>query len=263
MQLSRFQIVSIFFVILLIHVVAGIYFSGYTWWHIVACIILYIAILALGSIFIRFSFYIKSQNRLPLIQLKFDGGQFQMDATSKRVALTFDDGPATYTGQILDILQKEKIPATFFLIGKNIAGNESLAKRMTDEGHSIGNHSYFHGFNFDWQSTLKMVAEIEQTNAAIKGVTGVETAIFRPPYGVTTPNLAKAIKHCNMKSIGWSLRSMDTVAKDADKLLQKILNSVKAGDIILLHDSCAITLAILPQLIAQLKERNFIFERIM
>lgn len=177
----------------------------------------------------------------------------------KEVALTFDDGPAEYTEAVLDILKRENVKATFFVIGKNISNREILLKRMQAEGHTIGNHSFNHGFNFDWQSAAKMQEEIELTNQAIEGVTDAPVTLFRPPYGVTNPNLGKALRNSGLKSIGWSLRSMDTVAKDKQQLLNKILTKVKAGDIILLHDRCAITADILPELITALKKRGFGF----
>lgn len=223
------------------------------------CLIVFIVVSVLGSINIQWNFYLKSLNKLPILNVKFDKGQLSINQRGNRVALTFDDGLAEHTTAILDILKKEKIPATFFLIGKNIAGNEAVLQRMKAEGHSIGNHSFDHGFHFDWQSAAKMQEEIEHTNQIIEAVTGNATNLFRPPYGVTNPNLAKAIRNSNMRSIGWSLRSKDTVAKSEVKLLRKILRKVKPGDIILLHDRCSITAAILPELIATLKKRGFEF----
>ncbi len=99
---------------------------------------------------------------------------------------------------------------------------------MADHGHAIGNHSFNHRINFDWQSAAAMQAELEQCSAAIQSVTGEPVKLFRPPYGVTNPNLAKAVAHCGLKSIGWNLRSMDTVAKEEAKLLKKILRRGKA-----------------------------------
>jgi len=183
----------------------------------------------------------------------------QVHQTQKQIALTFDDGPAEQTATILDILKKEKIKATFFLIGKNIEGRENLIRRMPDEGHSIGNHSFHHGFHFDWQSAQKMKDELQLTNEAIRNITGQEVKLFRPPYGVTNPNLAKAVANTGLRSIGWSLRSMDTVAKEETALLQKILGKVKSRDIILLHDRCEVTAKMLPALITALKERNYSF----
>lgn len=243
----------------MLHIAAGVFFDGYSAWWILLCLVVFIVVLVLGSINIQWNFYLKSLNKLPILNVKFDKGQLSINQRGNRVALTFDDGPAEHTTAILDILKREKIPATFFLIGKNIKGNEAVLQRMKAEGHSIGNHSFDHGFHFDWQSAAKMQEEIEHTNQIIEEVTGNATNLFRPPYGVTNPNLAKAIYNSNMRSIGWSLRSKDTVAKSEAQLLRKILRRVKPGDIILLHDRCSITAAILPELIATLKKRGFEF----
>jgi peptidoglycan/xylan/chitin deacetylase (PgdA/CDA1 family) len=243
----------------LLHIAAGVYFNGYSAWWLLACILAFIIVLVLGSIYIRWNFYFRSVNKIPLLNVKFDQEKFSVINRGKEVALTFDDGPAEHTETVLDILKRENVKATFFVIGKNIANREILLKRMQAEGHSIGNHSFNHGFNFDWQSLAKMQEEIELTNQTIEAVTGTPVALFRPPYGVTNPNLAKALRNSNLKSIGWSLRSMDTVAKDKQQLLNKILTKVKAGDIILLHDRCAVTADILPELIAALKKRGFDF----
>ncbi len=256
---SKFQYTILFFILLLLHVAAGVYFNGYSAWWLLVCVLVCFIVLTLGSIFIGWNFYLRSVNHLPFLSVKFDGGQLSVQQRGKQVALTFDDGPAAYTAQILDCLDRENIQATFFLIGKNIAGNEPVLQRMKAAGHSIGNHSFDHGFNFDWQSAAKMQEEIERTNVAIETVTGTPVKLFRPPYGVTNPNLAKAIRNSSMKSIGWNLRSMDTVAKDPHTLLDKILKKVKSGDIILLHDRCAITADMLPELIAALKKRDFSF----
>lgn len=215
--------------------------------------------LVLGSIYIGWNFYLSSVNRLAMLNVKFDKGQFSLQQRGRQVALTFDDGPAAYTGAILDCLKKEQVPATFFVIGKNIAGREALLQRIKAEGHSLGNHSFHHGFHFDWQSAAKMQTEIEQTNATIAAVTGDTIKLFRPPYGVTNPNLAKAIRNSNMRSIGWSLRSMDTKARSAKVLLEQIMQKVKTGDIILLHDRCAVTAEMLPALIAALRDKGYGF----
>lgn len=243
----------------MLHVAAGVYFNGYSAWWLPACIIAFITILVLGSIYIQWNFYFRSVNKIPLLHVKFDQEKFSVINRGKEVALTFDDGPAEYTEAVLDILKREKINATFFIIGKNIVGRETLLKRIQAEGHSIGNHSFGHSFNFDWQSAAKMQEEIALTNKAIESVTGTPVTLFRPPYGVTNPNLGKALRNSNLKSIGWNLRSMDTVAKDEKKLLNKILTRVKTGDIILLHDRCSITATILSELIATLKKRGFGF----
>jgi peptidoglycan/xylan/chitin deacetylase (PgdA/CDA1 family) len=257
---SKFSYSLLFFILLLLHVAAGVYFNGYSPWWLLWCTLAYTVVLVIASIKIQWNFYFKSLHKLPILKISFEKGQFQVLQSQKQIALTFDDGPAQHTAAILDILKKEKVKATFFLIGKNIQGNENIVQRMFAEGHSIGNHSFSHGFNFDWQSASKMTDELHQTNEAISNLIQQEVKLFRPPYGVTNPNLGKAIQNTGLKSIGWSLRSMDTVAKDEKALLQKILKQIKTRDIVLLHDSCAITAAILPDLIIELKKRGFSFD---
>lgn len=178
------------------------------------------------------------------------------------VALTFDDGPSIETSRILDILKREKVEAAFFCIGKNVQSQPELIKRWEEENHLIGNHSYNHGFHFDWKSAVAMREEIEKTNKTIENITGKKPRLFRPPYGVTNPNLAKAIKSSQMHSIGWSVRSYDTTARDPEKLLARILKQTNSGDVILLHDSMKITADILTDLIAAIRSKGFSFARV-
>lgn len=201
----------------------------------------------LGAIYIRWNFFLTSYNK---------------GVDNKTIALTFDDGPGAETAPILDILKEQNVPATFFNIGKNAAGNHDMLKRMDAEGHAIGNHSYSHGFNFDWQSAAAMSAEIEKTNDVITNVIGKTPRLFRPPYGVTNPNLARAVDKTKMHSIGWSLRSFDTKAKDPQTLLDGILKQLKGGDIILLHDTKPITREILTDLIINARKKGFTFVRV-
>lgn len=175
------------------------------------------------------------------------------------MSLTFDDGPAKYTNEILHILEQHNVKASFFAIGKHAAEHPALVRRWHEEGHTIGNHSYAHGFNFDWQSSRRMAEEIEQTNRAIQNITGLAPNLFRPPYGITNPNLKRAVAATKMLSIGWTLRSFDTKITDPDKLLKHIINKLKGGDIILLHDSMAVTTKILTPLIQQAKQMGYTF----
>lgn len=256
---SKFQYSLLFFILLLAHVAAGVFMNGYSGWYIVIAIVFYLIVLIVGSAKIQWNFYLKSMNKLPMLKLNFAEGNISIQQREKQVALTFDDGPAEYTERILDVLKRESVPATFFLIGKNISNHEALVLRMKAEGHAIGNHSFEHGFSFDWQNAAKMQQEIEQTNDAINAITQGKVTLFRPPYGVTNPNLAKAISGSGMRSIGWNVRSFDTTAKSEEKLLQRILKKTKSRSIILLHDSCAISHQILPELIQALRSKGYSF----
>ncbi|HVI47602.1 MAG TPA: polysaccharide deacetylase family protein [Chitinophaga sp.] len=185
------------------------------------------------------------------------------DTAEKVVALSFDDGPHTeLTPQILDVLATHKVPAAFFCIGKNIEGNNHLLQRIHADGHVIGNHTYSHDYWFDVYSRRKMEEDMEKMDSVTINATGLQPRLFRPPYGVTNPNLAGAIRSGNYLAIGWNIRSMDTVAQDADRLLQRVMNGLRPGAVILLHDTQEITAGILAQLIEGIHKKGYRFERI-
>ena len=170
--------------------------------------------------------------------------------TEKEIAISFDDGPASeYSPQILDILKDSKVYAAFFCIGKNIPGREALFTRYHSEGHIIGNHSYSHGTWFDLLSSKKMLADLKKMDDSMSAVIGQRPRLFRPPYGVTNPNLQKAVAEGNYFPIGWNIRSLDTVIRNEQKLLNKVLRALKPGSIVLFHDTSRTTVSILPEFI--------------
>jgi len=176
----------------------------------------------------------------------------------KEIAISFDDGPATnYTPEILQLLKQDNIKATFFCIGNRIAGNESILKQIKDEGHVIGNHSYSHHFWFDMFSFKKMLDDLKMMDREMEKVTGMCPKLFRPPYGVTNPNLKKAIIKGGYTPVGWSVRSMDTVIKDEKKLFSKIKASLKPGAVFLFHDTQKSTLNVLPGFIKEVKSSGY------
>lgn len=245
--MPSFKNTSLLFLLLLAILTIASQSGVVQWWWVLVLAAVYIHILVLGSIYINANFYVRSLHK---------------GKDAQYIALTFDDGPAAETNAILDVLKEQNVQAAFFTIGKNSAANTDVVRRWDNEGHLIGNHSYNHGFNFDWQSARKMGEEIEQTNSLIKSITGKTPKLFRPPYGVTNPNLAKAINKTGMYSIGWSIRSFDTKAKDPQQLLERIINKLKGGDIILLHDSMPITREILTELIVRARKKGFTFARV-
>lgn len=176
----------------------------------------------------------------------------------KEIAISFDDGPAAnYTTDILDILKTENVKAAFFCIGNRIAGNEQIFKRIYTDGHIIGNHSFSHHFWFDMYSTKKMLEDLKMMDAEMERVLGLKPKLFRPPYGVTNPNLKKAIIKGGYTPVGWSARSMDTVAKDEKKLLDKINAGIKPGAVFLFHDTCKVTVNVLPEFIKEVKKMGY------
>ena len=180
------------------------------------------------------------------------------DTDKKEIAISFDDGPATnFTPQILQLLKDENIKAAFFCIGNRIPGNEKIVKQLQDDGHIIGNHSYSHHFWFDMFSSKKMLEDMQLMDQTMKAVTGLQPRLFRPPYGVTNPNLKKAIINGNYTPVGWSVRSMDTVIKNETKLLHKIKAGLKPGAVFLFHDTSNTTLQVLPRFFKEVKNQGY------
>jgi peptidoglycan/xylan/chitin deacetylase (PgdA/CDA1 family) len=246
----KFRTVNIIFALVLVLLIPVHYFiASVQWWYIVLIAAAYITIVFAGCIKLSLNFFV------PVL--------CHAETSEKTVALSFDDGPhPLYSPQILDTLKKCNVQASFFCIGKNIQGNETILRRINDEGHITGNHSYSHDFLFDMFGTQKMLVDMQQMDNAVTSVTGVKPALFRPPYGVMNPNLAKAIKKGNYLPVGWSIRSFDTTIKDREKLLSRIMKRLKSGDIILLHDTMEITAGILPELIEKIKSKGFSITRL-
>ncbi|MBK8494261.1 MAG: polysaccharide deacetylase family protein [Chitinophagaceae bacterium] len=180
------------------------------------------------------------------------------NTANKEIAISFDDGPATlFTPGILQVLKNEHVKATFFCIGSRIAGNEAILKQVHADGHIIGNHSYSHHFWFDLYSAKKMQDDLALMDSEMEKVTGLKPKLFRPPYGVTNPNVKKAIITGGYIPVGWSVRSMDTVIKDEKKLLNRINAGIQPGAVFLFHDTCNITLKVLPEFIQEVKKRGY------
>lgn len=171
---------------------------------------------------------------------------------TKSIALTFDDGPNESTGKVLEILKAHGVEACFFCIGHHIEKDPHLVRQLHAEGHIVGNHSFYHRWNFDLLSSKKMKEELKRTEDAIESLLHVRPNFFRPPYGVTNPALANAVDK-DYKVIGWSIRSFDTVIKDPAKLLNRITRKLKGGDIVLFHDHSESMLAILPAFIKHIE----------
>ena len=152
----------------------------------------------------------------------------------KKIALTFDDGPhPRYTEELLDGLAERNVKATFFLLGENIEGREDIVKRIAQEGHLIGNHTFYH-VDITRLSQEEACEEILRTSDRITEITGQEVEYIRPPFG----NWAKDLEgEVTMIPIFWSLDTLDWSTKNADRIVQKVVTSVEENDIILMHDS--------------------------
>lgn len=184
----------------------------------------------------------------------------------KIIALTFDDGPdEVFTPQVLDILKKNDVKATFFLVGENLKQNKEIVKRQFEEGHEIGNHTYTH-INVAKSGYDKVYEEITKTQEEIKEITGVEPKLFRPPYRAMSRHMCDIVKNKNMNIILWSnLDPRDWSNPGVYSIVNTIESKVGNGNIILLHDynnlrnSKSQTIQALESVIPYLKEQGYKF----
>ena len=174
----------------------------------------------------------------------------------KVVALTFDDGPnPATTNQALDTLSKYGIKATFFVLGKNVSGNEEILKRMKADGHVIGNHSWSHPV-LSKLSLDDAKKQITDTEDALTKVLGSSSKLMRPPYGAITDDIRNSL---DLSFIMWDVDSLDWKSKNEASILTEIQRQVKNGSIILMHDIHVETVNALPKVIDYLKEQGYEF----
>ena len=187
--------------------------------------------------------------------------------TAKVVALTFDDGPnEPYTSEILDVLDRYDIKATFFEVATNVEYYPQSTERIAAEGHALGNHSYDHSrlataVDFRYR-------EVDRAQAVFQAVAGIEPTLFRPPAGIHTPWQMKKVGGQKMVAVNWDAEGLDW-QKDAtaDSITQRVLGETKPGSIILLHDGDEIrhgtdrsqTVKALPRIIEGLEDRGYHF----
>lgn len=186
----------------------------------------------------------------------------------KKVFLTFDDGPnEPRTSEILNILKEFGVKASFFVCGRNVKRYPNVAKRIVQEGHLIGNHSYSHSGFLTYFGFLRK--EIKKTTEIIQEVAGVRTNFIRPPWGITRPWLKRYLEKNGYKVILWNITIHNNLASpSAEIIAQKILKRVSDNSIILLHDGKGIfnnpnssrIVYALPLIITHLRAQNYTFE---
>ena len=222
------------------------YFYGVAWcWLALILTVLYIAIIIYGSFNVSAQFFVRFYNK---------GAK-----TKRHIALTFDDGPYPETIGVLDILKEYNVKATFFVIGKRVQEYPEIVKRMVDEGHVIGNHTYNHAKGTGFYSVQKLEQELTSTIGEVFKATALKMNFYRPPFGVTSPSTAKVVAKLGLKVIGWSLRSFDTTLKTAQSIINDVMKAVKSGDVILFHDDRIKVQEILKHIIPALQQQKYLF----
>jgi peptidoglycan/xylan/chitin deacetylase (PgdA/CDA1 family) len=176
----------------------------------------------------------------------------------KEIAITFDDGPhAEFTPKVLAALAEFGAPAAFFVIGRNIRGNEDLLRRIHGEGHEIGNHTFTHSYFIDFEDSTGFQDELNRTTDAIQEVIGRRSSLFRPPYGVTTPELADAYAAVDGHVVGWNVRSFDTTYLGEDNIAERVLKGIKPGAVVLFHDTSDKTVSVLKRTLRFAQQNGF------
>ncbi|MCM1176832.1 MAG: polysaccharide deacetylase family protein [Clostridium sp.] len=210
------------------------------------------------------------------------------DLEPGKVVLTFDDGPdPVSTPQILDILAENGVHAYFFVVGEKAERYPELVRRMACEGHHVGNHTYTHSSLFPLSGKPCIEDDIRACDSVIASALAADAgnpvaglslrlpsrhvgeALFRPPFGVTNPDIAKAVKYTGHKVIGWDVRSLDTsIVKDSltgngleaavGKCVGRIMRMARPGSVILLHDRLANSPALLKALLERLRAEGLL-----
>ena len=184
------------------------------------------------------------------------------NANDRSVALTFDDGPSPDTLKILEILRLAGLKATFFVVGKEAEKYPEIVKKIVEDGHEIGNHSYSHPI-YLFCTPEKLRRELEKTQEIIKTAVGFAPKLARPPCGVRTPTYFKTAENLGLTTIQWSDAGFDWKKISAEKICENILKTVQSDSIILLHDSDSrykynrdATINALPLILDGLKKKN-------
>ena len=171
----------------------------------------------------------------------------------------FDNIYPLVTPQVLDLLDRYRTSASFFVIGERAVKYPDLANEIVKRGHAVENHSQRHSALFSFYGPARFRRDIKNAQSSIQEATGSKPLFFRAPAGLRNPFLYPALNHLGLHQITWTRRGFDTVAADAHKILQRLTHNLAAGDILLLHDGNSartdggqpVVLEVLPLLLEQ------------
>ncbi|WP_420829088.1 polysaccharide deacetylase family protein [Brevibacillus fulvus] len=187
----------------------------------------------------------------------------RIDTKKKVVALTFDDGPdAKYTPLILELLHRNKVPATFFVLGSQAEKYPKVMDWIKKAGHEIGNHGYYH-YDLHKLTEQEIYDEIKRAEKSILKTTGILPQYYRPPGGVMTPDVMSAVQSSGYDIIHWSVDPRDwSLKRSASVITNSVKENLTSGDIVLFHDggqNQRQTLSALQGLITDLKKKGYKF----
>lgn len=226
-------------------------------WKKLLCLDLFFAVFVIGIV----SFRIIGEQKKETMEMqknesKDDEEQMKTAKERKMVALTFDDGPhPVYTPMMLDVLKEKNVKATFFLLGEQVEKYPEIVKRMSEEGHLIGNHSYKHE-RLSKLSDVQACAQVNRTNELIYNITGKYPEYIRPPFGEWKKHLDCST---SMIEILWDLDTLDWSSQNKAKIVNKVVTNVEEDDIILMHDGYESTVSATKEIIDTLQKEGYEF----
>jgi peptidoglycan-N-acetylglucosamine deacetylase len=211
---------------------------------------LYVALVGAGVAFLRLGMFVDVVWRGP--------------SEARGVALTFDDGPSPeHTPAVLDLLDEAGVKATFFVIGQKAAAHPDLVRAIAARGHALGIHGMVHDRLLTLRSPDTVGDDLAEAIATVEAVTGVRPTLFRPPVGLTSPRIARALEWFDLVVVGWSVRGLDGVAgARPDRVADRVIRRLRDGAIVLLHDAAErddhrpASLDALPRILSAMRSRD-------
>ena len=180
-----------------------------------------------------------------------------VDTDKKQVALSFDAAWGNeQTEGLLDTLDKYNVKTTFFLVGEWVDKYPESVKEIAKRGHDVGNHSDTH-CHMTQVSTTEMTKEVQSCNEKIKELTNNTPTLFRPPYGDYNNDVVKSVNGCDMYCVQWDVDSLDWKDPTAEQITKNVVNKIKNGSIILLHNGAANTPEALPMIIEGILDKGY------
>ncbi len=182
---------------------------------------------------------------------------YKVDRDDNKISITLDGTwGANYTEELLEIFAEHDLQITFFFAGYWLEKYPDLVKKIFDQGHEVENHSYTHP-HFNSLSPTQIKKELEDTSMLIKNITGKKPRFFRPPFGEYNNKVIEVVTNLNYQVIQWSLDSLDWKEPGTDSIINRVLNNVSPGEIILMHNNAPETPDALRALIPALKENGY------
>jgi peptidoglycan/xylan/chitin deacetylase (PgdA/CDA1 family) len=234
---------KVFTLFAVVFVTVAHFLFGLSLWYIPVILLISVSLVLYGILNLDFNYFFISL--------------YQGKTINKQIALTFDDGPHKHTLKLLKVLKEKNVKASFFCIGKHVENHPEIVKKIYADNHILGNHSFYHGDTFSFQSTEKITKELKETNDLIFKLIGIKPKLFRAPYGVSNPMIGEAIQKMGFLSIGWSVRSFDTFFSDEDAIFNRISKQIKPGSIVLMHDNLAKTSSLVSKLITYCAKNQY------